>query len=556
MPVSFRGFAVTLILSCALTAQSNGDRSSLSGTVVNLETGEPIRNALVTVSKSPTPQEVSEYQEAVKAGKPRLPFLSKSVLSGASGEYQFTDLPEGHYVVNAQKPGFAARFNVEGLQPVQVELTGSAGNFIVRLSPLGVIEGTVTDQNGEPVDSVKIEAYTARIEAGVRSITPNHSAICNDRGGFRIWGLEPGQYYLKAAGRNGGTYLFVGQATSRPSSWLSFVPLYAGGGRTFDSATAIAIAAGTQARADFRINLVPSATIRGALENYTLHQGVTFSLRQDGEELADDSRVNLSVTTGRFEITAVPPGDYILTAVGQMARGEMSVRVPESGINGLSMPLWPAVTVTGTVHSVGPAPVASKKATADDNDAEDGPVEPDCRVSLRAPGGQVSPGLPSLPQAKTFSITNVFPGPYRVEFWCTGGYVTSAMFGTNDLLSNPAITIQPGGTPPPIEIAMKPGGGTIHAKLAAKSARQRGAVLAVPGFSSSTGPSFLPLGFADDGQEIELDSLAPGDYLVYAFSTQEVEYRNAAVLQALTGGTSVHVDDGKTSEITLDKVVK
>jgi hypothetical protein len=383
--------------------------------VVNLETGEPIRNAMVTVSKTPTPQEINEFQEGVKAG-PRLPFLSKSVLSGVSGEYQFTGLPAGHYVVNAQKPGFAARFNVEGLQRVQIDLSASAGNIVVKLSPLGVIEGTVTDQNGEPVDSVKIEAYTARIEAGVRSITSNHSAVCNDRGGFRIWGLEPGQYYLKAAGRNGGTYFFLGQGTPRPSSWLSFVPVYAGGGRTFDSTTPIAIAAGTQARADFRINLVPSATIRGVLENYTLHQRVTFSLRQDGEELADDSRVNLSGTAGRFEITAVPPGDYILTAVeGQMARGEIPVHVSESGINGLSMPLWPAVTVTGVVHNIGPAPEQSKKAAANDDDApEFADVKPGCQVFLKADTGHAAFVSMFAPQAETFSIPNVFAGGKKV----------------------------------------------------------------------------------------------------------------------------------------------
>src|SRR5208283_453657 len=101
-----------------LMAQSNGDRYSLSGTVVNSTTGEPIRNAIVMVSKTPTPQEINEFQEAVKTGPPRLPLLHKGVLSGVSGEYQFTGLPEGHYAVSAQKPGFAARFNEEGLQRV------------------------------------------------------------------------------------------------------------------------------------------------------------------------------------------------------------------------------------------------------------------------------------------------------------------------------------------------------------------------------------------------------------------------------------------------------
>jgi hypothetical protein len=537
----------------------NDGTYSLSGTVVNSETGEPLRNAVVTLAKTPTPQEMSEFQEAMKSG--RIPGVRKSALSGTSGEYQFTGLKEGQYMVNAQKPGYVRRFDVEGQQG-PIALSASISNITVKLAPLGVIESTVTDQNGEPIDSVKIEAYRRQIVDGARSISSNHSAVCNDRGAFRIWGLDPGQYYLKASGRNGGTYMFLGQGTPRPSSWLSFVPVYAGGARTLDSATPITIAAGTQARADFKLNLAPSATIRGIVENLAPNQRVTFSLRQDGEEPAEDSRVNLSVTTGRFEITAVPPGDYILTAVeGQVARGELPVHVVEGGLSGLTVPLWPAVTVTGTVHNIGPAPgPAQKKPVPDDLEDFDSTPEPGCQVTLRAPDGQRGPGPrdPTAP-AGTFSISNIFVGHYRVEFWCTGGYITSATYGTNDLLSNPAITIEPGGTPPPIEIAMRPGGGTIHANIAPSLPNRGGGVLAVPTFSSSTGPRFQPMGIADDSddQELEISNLAPGDYMLYAFSTaDQIEYRNPAVLESLTGGTTVHVDDGKTSEVKLNAVVK
>ena len=416
----------------------------------------------------------------------------------------------------------------------------------------------MADQNGEPVDSVRIVAFTSVIVEGERSIDSNHNAVCDDRGHFRIWELEPGQYYLKATGRNGGTYLFLGQGTPRPSSWLSFVQVYAGGARTFDSATPIAIGAGTQARADFRLDLVPAATIRGTLENYTLHQRVTFSLRQEGEDLADDSRVNLSTTTGRFEITAVPPGDYTLTAeAGQAARGEVPVHVTESGITGLTMQLWPSVTIPVNVHSSGPP--AARKSPAEPDADDDTPAEPHCGVQLRTPQGQ-SYAVPQrfatrfgLPNAA--DLSNVLPGRYRVRFYCSGGYVTSAMFGTSDILSNPSIAIEPGVTPPPIEIAMKPGGGTIHGKFAVDAAPAPGAILAVPAFSSSTGPIFQPADGEDN--EFEIENLAPGDYTLYAFSTfDQIEYRSPAFLQKLTGGLTVHVDDGKTSEVTLDKVVK
>jgi hypothetical protein len=209
-----------LIVCYALIAQSNGGTYSLSGIVVNSVTGEPVRNALVTVSKAPTPEEAGELHELGRW----VPILRKTALSGFNGDYQITGLPEGHYTVRAQKPGFASGFGPEQAQPVQVDVSAAVSNITVKLPPLGAIEGTVVDQNREPVDSVRIEAYTARIEDGERVIASNHSAVCDDRGKFRIWDLEPGQYYLKATGRNGGTYLFLGQGTPRPSSWLSSFP--------------------------------------------------------------------------------------------------------------------------------------------------------------------------------------------------------------------------------------------------------------------------------------------------------------------------------------------
>jgi len=545
-------------------AQSNKGSYSLSGSVVNSETGEPVRNAMVTLAKIPTPQEIGDYQETLKTAHFRLPVSPKSALSGIAGEYQFTGLAEGRYRVSAQKPGFSPMSTVEHREQGFIDLSASTDNITVRLAPLGVIEGTVVDQNGEPIDSVRIEAFISHIVDGERSIVSVHNATSDSRGAFRMWGLDPGQYYLKATGRNGGTYMFLGEGTPRPSSWLSFTPVYAGGARTLDSAAPITIAAGTQARADFRLELEPSLEIRGSLENYTPHQAVTFSLRQGGEELTAASRVNLNANTGKFEITAVTAGDYILTAVqGRTGRGEIPVHLSGSGITGLVVPLWPPVTVTGTVHNIGPAPSHHQNAAGAEDDSGGYVPDPNCRVSLSAQTGQPQHQPPGgfAPQPNgAFSIPNLFAGQYRVRFQCWGGYVTSAMSGTADLLSNPTLTIQPGATPPPIEIALKPGGGTIHGTLAVKASKGAAGVLAVPAFSSSTGPVFLPVVSGEDssgGGKFEFFNLAPGDYALYAFSTaDQIEFRSPPVLQALTGGASVHAEDGKTSEVTLKTAVK
>jgi hypothetical protein len=134
------------------------------------------------------------------------------------------------------------------------------------------------------------------------------------------------------------------------------------------------------------------------------------------------------------------------------------------------------------------------------------------------------------------------------------------MSGSSDLLANPRIVILPDATPPPIEITMKAGGGTVHGTLALKPMPPQVWLLLVPTFSSSTEPIFESAGSDPDSPEqieFEVSYLAPGAYMIYAFSDAgNVEFRNPAVLQSLTGGVSVRIEDGKTSEVKLDTVVK
>jgi hypothetical protein len=45
--------------------------------------------------------------------------------------------------------------------------------------------------------------------------------------------------------------------------------------------------------------------------------------------------------------------------------------------------------------------------------------------------------------------------------------------------------------------------------------------------------------------------------VVYTFSHfEDIEFRNPAFLQSLSGGVNVKIEDGRTAEITLRRVVK
>src|SRR5271155_1647693 len=96
-----RPILMAFIFSFPLIAQT-GDYS-ISGMVVNAQTGEPVKYALVTLMgfQKPDPQQQGKFQ----------PPLQKSTQAGAAGEFQFQGLGKANYNVSAQKPGFNMAFS-------------------------------------------------------------------------------------------------------------------------------------------------------------------------------------------------------------------------------------------------------------------------------------------------------------------------------------------------------------------------------------------------------------------------------------------------------------
>jgi hypothetical protein len=336
--------------------------------------------------------------------------------------------------------------------------------------------------------------------------------------------------------------------------------VYFGGAREMDSATPAPIAAGTQARADFTLPVEPTYKVRGSLGNFTPHQAVVFELLENDPNVAG-SRVSLNAASGRFEIDDVPSGQYTLRATqGYLARGEVHVAVSGADVNGVSIPLTPAVTVSGAFRVIGqlPEPAAASQPGPG---SERGVVgSPFCTLSLQS--GLARNALQAAAQLRKpeFTIPNVLEGRYDVRLSCHGGYITSAVSGSSDLLVEPALTVQPGVPPPPIEITVKVGGGAVHGKLPVSTGNDYARVLLVPSFAASTGPVVLNMSGGEEGPEsweFFQKDLAPGDYIAYALShLGDFEYRNPEVLRTLPGGVGVRVEEGKTSEITLPGLVK
>jgi hypothetical protein len=522
----------------------------LGGTVINSITGQPVPRALVQILRFLPQEPAVPGQRPV----PKPPFVART-LTDAGGGFRFTGLTSGDYSVSAQKPQFAAADD-EGL-PNAVALTASTSAIKLKLSPLAVITGKVVDQDGEPLWAASVVAVSTQVVDGLRQTKQDRTVATDERGMYRLWNLQPGRYFLKAAGRSASTYLYTGDNTPQFFSDQSFAPAYHLGGRTLDSATPLEIRAGNEIHADLTVKIEPAHSIRGALANFVPHRAVRFELLSDGESLPA-SPVSVNADTGRFEIQGVIAGEYILHATQDETSADVAVNMMGADLNGVSLALVPGIDLKVITLVANPA-----ADNAPDGSAFGRFAGTSCMVTLHPVDGRSSqPSVRSRAGVIGVTIHGVTAGLYRAVASCHGGYARSIMWGTQDLLANPVLSVTAGSEPEPIQIAAVRGGGTISGRLAMETPEKVDsvAVLIVPQFAGSTGPIEEPVVASEkDGSDLffQFGNLAPGAYRVYAFAGRnDLEFRNPKFLQSLTGGVSVQVDDNSEKTITLTEVVR
>jgi len=122
----------------------------------------------------------------------------RTARANGMGGFEFESLPAGAYILRASRKGFMSseygqkRWNSAGT-PVVVEESETA--FVnMRLLRYSAITGRIVDQNDIGLPDQEIVAYRLRTpaEVAVRART-------DDRGRYRLYGLEPGTYTVRTA---------------------------------------------------------------------------------------------------------------------------------------------------------------------------------------------------------------------------------------------------------------------------------------------------------------------------------------------------------------------
>ncbi len=521
--------AYAQIVEAGGASSANGPtpKFSLSGTVVNSVTGEPVRRALVQIYGP-----------------------EQAVLTDSDGKFEFSNPPPGQTSIAARKPGFMSEQEMPGGGPPSMVETGpDAKPVTVKLTPEGVLFGRV-DSKGEPIEDLPVKVIALRIDQGRKLWEQRGGAMTDEDGAWRIANLTPGTYYI-AAGPSFRRNRFGPRSKSVPDGYAeAFYPIAS----DISGSVPIEVAAGQQVEADFSLKLSPVFRISGVVTGMEPGQGVGMELVNDSDVTSMGMR--FGAATGEFE-TMATGGSYKLQAWSRGPEGEtFKASAPlnvTSDVSGIRLALAPSTSIPVHVKLEKLAP-----ENPDNGRFRFGKFDNSAPVEVRLIADELSfrnhdVGLSrtQMPgSAPELSMRDIEPGKYSAEFdpnfpW----YVYSAQGGAINLLTED-LQVGSGMRLEPIEIVLRDDAAMLSAKVSSEGQPSRGTVLVIP----DGAPRRAKTEFVTEGAETQMSGLAPGAYSVIALDHVDgLEYTNSEVIGPyLSNAQHVVLQPNQKLELTLE----
>jgi hypothetical protein len=274
----------------------------------------------------------------------------KTATTDSEGKFQALDLAPGLYTVSATLPGFVTPPDA-AVDSGETKFYRLGDSVNISLIKGGVITGTVRDANGEPVVAVAVRAIRMRDPNGrqlPRAFAYSQPWMTDDRGIYRLFGLQPGTYVVRA----GGGLDFSGVPNAYDGDAPTFFP-----SSTRDTATEVQVRSGEEATGtDIRYRGERGRSISGIVSGVTdanLRYGLSVTLAQASSGAYESTTTVQPGGKPIFSFNGVGDGEYELTAQQGLGGGDNAfspprrVTVKGSDVTGIELPLTPLASIAG-----------------------------------------------------------------------------------------------------------------------------------------------------------------------------------------------------------------
>lgn len=550
--MTLRILAAMFLGGCAFVAAAFAQplgTSSISGTVVDGESGEGVRKAIVTLTLEGTPRRWATAR------------------TDGSGHFQFEGLPAGKYDLRATKTSEGtAIYGANSFRELGGVITlgdgETRGAVTLRFLRGASISGQVLNPEGEPVADVNVSLLRQGRNLGAPILVQYRQATTDDRGEYRFANIDPGRYYLRTTPREAGHFGGM-PAAHQPI----LVDQYYGGARDPKEASLVHVGGGEDlAGLDFHLISEPAVEVRGrilgvpeepesattqpAREGSVLVSGVAMGVGKEGlgisvsvspADAGGSQRWSMGSSAHgpehRFQLSDLPAGRYRIEAVGHWggkAYGASQIFDLHPDFGEILLTLVPAVDIHGSLRVEGQAAPGGKAL----------------RVQLERPDTRQGNISAELGPDGRFSLTQVLPGQWQLSVTpVPPGFLKSAQFGDKDVRFT---TFEAGSNSDvALNIVVSMHTATVKGEIDAGSseAKRAGIVIAPVGPYHNLARYYYGATAGNDGK-FHLAGIAPGKYQVFAIERMTASsFRNPESVDQLENlGEVIDLAEGATVE--------
>ena len=289
-----------------------------------------------------------------------------SSVTDVGGRFEIKGIPPGNYRLRVFRNGFVTQeYGQRTPDDPGIVLSLSPGrdlkDLLFRLIPWTVISGRIQNEEGDPLPWVRVTALRESFERGKRKLSSEVTVITNDLGEYRLFGLRPGRYFIRAKPGPRLDEEHSDDQEAPETEKPGYVTTYYPGTPDPAKASLIPVESGEDLSSiDMLLEPVTVFSVRGRVINMTARYSnsapiVGLEARSTGLAWSMPAQqLTVENPDGSFEFHNVLPGSYTLTATwfdqnNRRYQARQSIEVVNIDVEAAQLVLAPSLLIPGQI---------------------------------------------------------------------------------------------------------------------------------------------------------------------------------------------------------------